>query len=273
MSMIRVFLLCSFLIVLCTSGIGIADTIDSSYYSRDSLIISLPADEVLSNGIRPPSEEQFTVRSLIGTARSYAIATYSNLIGLPSTFITEILATIFILLGAGACTLLLTRWRLPEDPNSRPRVLLNTIREHPGATQSELQKLTGHSRGSVSVNLHHLSMTSKIRKRVQNGKTRYYLACTPDDEMKGFLRKLTTQENPQKILEAIISNPGISQKELHETTDIPTTTLQWHLTQLAKYEAITTSRRKNTISYTVLPEYIWLYHHLTKETETTSTAE
>ncbi|HJK81415.1 MAG TPA: winged helix-turn-helix transcriptional regulator [Methanocorpusculum sp.] len=188
------------------------------------------------------------------------------MIGIPPTFISETITILFILLGAGGLTFLLTRWKLPEDPNSRPRILLNTIREHPGATQSELQKLTGHSRGSVSVNLHHLGMASKIRKSVQNGKTRYYLACTPDDEMKGFLRKLTTQENPQKIFEAIISNPGISQKELHETTGIPKTTLQWHLSQLAKYEAIKSTRERNTIHYSVIPDHVLLYHHILEET-------
>ncbi|HJK10573.1 MAG TPA: winged helix-turn-helix domain-containing protein, partial [Methanocorpusculum sp.] len=94
-----------------------------------------------------------------------------------------------------------------------------------------------------------------------------------EDRSLEFMKHLIQQERPQKIFRTIMNTPGITQKELAETTDIPTTTLQWHLTQLAKYEAITTSRRKNTISYTVLPEYIWLYHHLTKETETTSTAE
>lgn len=212
------------------------------------------------------------IRSLTNEIQYSLVSSYNHCIGLPTTFITETIAIIFILLGAGACTLLLTRWKLPEDPNSRPRILLNTIREHPGATQSELQKLTGHSRGSVSVNLHHLSMTSKIRKRVQNGKTRYYLACTPDDEMKGFLRKLTTQENPQKILEAIISNPGISQKELHETTGIPKTTLQWHLSQLAKYEAIKSTRERNTVHYNVIPDLVLLYNNALEETKQNNTS-
>ncbi|HJK44679.1 MAG TPA: hypothetical protein O0X85_07245, partial [Methanocorpusculum sp.] len=86
-------------------------------------------------------EGQTSIRSMLELAKRDILATYGYLVGLPSAFITETIATIFILLGAGACTLLLTRWRLPEDPNSRPRILLNTIREHPGATQSELQKL------------------------------------------------------------------------------------------------------------------------------------
>lgn len=273
MYLIKKIILCSFLLILCICGVSIADTPEyPAYYSRDNLIISLTDDTIPNDDTQLVVDGQTDVKSLINEIKYHLLSLYGSLIGIPSTFITETLATIFILLGAGSLTLLLTRWKLPEDPNSRPRVLLNTIREHPGATQSELQKLTGHSRGSVSVNLHHLSMTSKIRKRVQNGKTRYYLACTPDDEMKGFLRKLTTQENPQKILEAIISNPGISQKELHETTGIPKTTLQWHLSQLAKYEAIQSTRERNTVHYNVIPDLVLLYNNALEETKQNNTS-
>ena len=269
----RKILLCSFLIIFCLCGTGISDIPENTvYYPGDNLYISLPTEEFPSDEIQSPVEKQAEIRSLADEGQYYLINSYNSLIGLPSAFISETIAIIFILLGAGACTLLLTRWKLPEDPNSRPRILLNTIREHPGATQSELQKLTGHSRGSVSVNLHHLGMASKIRKSVQNGKTRYYLASTPDDEMKGFLRKLTTQENPQKIFEAIISNPGISQKELHETTGIPKTTLQWHLSQLAKYEAIKITRERNTVHYNVIPDLVLLYNNALEETKQNNTS-
>lgn len=266
-------LICSFLFLLYLSGTCSAEVpTDLSYYSRDNLFVSPISDEFSNDNEHRLVEGQIEIKSQVELSKRYLLAWYGYLIGPPTTFITETLATIFILLGAGACTLLLTRWRLPEDPNSRPRILLNTIREHPGATQSELQKLTGHSRGSVSVNLHHLGMASKIRKSVQNGKTRYYLACTPDDEMKGFLRKLTTQENPQKIFEAIISNPGISQKELHETTGIPKTTLQWHLSQLAKYEAIKSTRERNTVHYSVIPDLVLLYNNALEETKQNNTS-
>ena len=86
------------------------------------------------------------------------------------------------------------------------------------------------------------------------------------------LRKLTTQENPQKILEAIISNPGISQKELHETTGIPKTTLQWHLSQLAKYEAIKSTRERNTVHYNVIPDLVLLYNNALEETKQNNTS-
>lgn len=273
MYLMRKFILCSFLLLLCICGVSIADTPkDTAYYPGDNLFISLTDDKIPNDESQDVIEEQTDIRTLMAKTQYYLITAYGDLTGIPSVFISETLAILFILFGAGGLTFLLTRWKLPEDPNSRPRVLLNTIREHPGATQSELQKLTGHSRGSVSVNLHHLSMTSKIRKRVQNGKTRYYLACTPDDEMKGFLRKLTTQENPQKILEAIISNPGISQKELHETTGIPKTTLQWHLSQLAKYEAIKSTRERNTVHYNVIPDLVLLYNNALEETKQNNTS-
>ena len=271
--MMKKLLICSFLLLLCFCGFSIAETPEGAvYYSRDSILISLPTGEVSNDDARLLIEENADIRSLTDKIKYTLLSSYGYLVGIPSAFISETISIFFILLGAGACTLLLTRWKLPEDPNSRPRILLNTIREHPGATQSELQKLTGHSRGSVSVNLHHLGMTSKIRKRVQNGKTRYYLACTPDDEMKGFLRKLTTQENPQKILEAIINNPGISQKELHETTGIPKTTLQWHLSQLAKYEAIQRTRERNTVHYSVIPDLVLLYNNALEETKQNNTS-
>ena len=172
--MMRKFLLFSILFLLCFFGVSTADTLgDNTYYPRGNLLISPLSEDIPSDDTQPIVEEQINIRSLADEVKYNMIATYSYLIGLPSAFISETISIFFILLGAGACTLLLTRWRLPEDPNSRPRILLNTIREHPGATQSELQKLTGHSRGSVSVNLHHLGMASKIRKSVQNGKTRY----------------------------------------------------------------------------------------------------
>ena len=251
MYMIKKILLCLFLFFLCLSGFSIADVPENTaYYTRDNLIISLTDDEIPNDESKPVVEGQNETRSQVYKIQHSLLAAYGSLTGIPSAFITETLAFLFILLGAGGLTFLLTRWKLPEDPNSRPRVLLNTIREHPGATQSELQKLTGHSRGSVSVNLHHLSMTSKIRKSVQNGKTRYYLA----------------------ILEAIISNPGISQKKLHETTGIPKTTLQWHLSQLAKYEAIKSTRERNTVHYNVIPDLVLLYNNALEETKQNNTS-
>ena len=69
------------------------------------------------------------------------------------------------------------------------------------------------------------------------------------------------------IFQAILTYPGITQKELSKTTDIPAITLQWHLAQFAKYEAIKISHEKNTVHYNVLTKYVWPYHSLTRQQE------
>ncbi len=253
----------SLFFMICLSGISGADTPNNAlYYPGDNLIISPGSDTIISDNTCPPIEEFTGIIPLMDQLHLSVISLYSRIIDFPSVFVTESVAIFFILLGGGALTLLVNRWKVPEDPESRPAILYNTIKEHPGATLSELQKLTGHSRGSVTANLHRLDMTAKIQKSVRDGRTRYYIASIPEDEIKGFLRKVASREKSQKIFEAIISTPGISQKELHETTGIPKTTLQWHLTQLARYEAIKRTRDRNTVHYSAIPDYILLYNHI-----------
>lgn len=190
---------------------------------------------------------------------------FNNSIGLPSSTFTDSLAIIFTFLGACALTRLVRRKKIPEDPDFRPMIVYDTIKERSGVTLAELQKLTGHSRGSLSVNLHRLALTKKIRKSVRDNKSRHYVVNAPDDDIKEFWRKIAAQEKSQKIFETIISMPGISQKELHETTGIPKTTLQWHLSQLVRYDAIKSTREKNTLHYSTIPDYILLYTYILEE--------
>lgn len=231
--------------------------------SRGTMVIS-NAPENFEDNEELPTLEKVTYIQPLDELRMYLTTLYTRMFGFPSLLFIEILTLITLLLGAGALTLLVNR-KIPDDPNSRLMILYNAIREHPGITLAELQKLTGHSRGSLTVNLHRLDRAAKIWKSVRDGKGRYYIANMPEDEMRGFLRKVAAQEKPQKIFEAIIQTPGISQKELHETTGISRTTLQWHLAQLAKYEAIKSTREKNIVHYSVIPDYILLYTHILEE--------
>ena len=231
--------------------------------SRGTMVISNAPADFQDNEDLPPLEKVTYIQPL-DELRLYLTTLYTRMFGFPSLLFVEMLTLTTLLLGAGALTLLINR-KIPDDPNSRLMILYNAIRDHPGITLAELQKFTGHSRGSISVNLHRLDRAAKIWKSVSDGKCRYYIANMPEDEIRGFLRKVAAQEKPQKIFEAIIRTPGISQKELHETTGIPKTTLQWHLAQLAKYEAIKSTRDKNIVHYSVIPDYILLYTRILEE--------
>lgn len=238
---------------------------ETVYYVIDGIYISPGPLGQVSDDSLPPIHETNNWKVITDQLRFFIIDIFNENIGFTPQVFTEFLAIIFILVSGGVLTLLITRWKVPTDPESRTMILYNTIKKHPGATLSELQELTGHSRGSVSANLHRLDINAKIQKSVHNGKARYYIANIPENEINGFLRKVAAREKPQKIFEAIISTPGISQKELHETTGIPKTTLQWHLTQLARYEVIKSMRDRNTVHYSVIPDYILLYNHILEE--------
>lgn len=263
----RYIALITFLFLLIVSPIITVSANDQTmhYYSSLDDVTVHPAPIEFSGEGDSFVIKEVNWRNPLNELRYILTLGYTRTYGFPPLLVIECLAFLTIVLGAGALTLLTTRGKLPDDPKSRTMILYNTIKEHPGTTLSELQELTGHSRGSVSVNLHRLDLNAKIQKSVRNGTTRYYIASIPEDEINGFLRKVATREKPQKIFETIISTPGISQKELHETTKIPKTTLQWHLAQLAKYEIIKSTRDRNTIHYSVIPDYILLYNHILEE--------
>ncbi|WP_338093602.1 winged helix-turn-helix transcriptional regulator [Methanorbis furvi] len=173
--------------------------------------------------------------------------------------ILQILGTCTLLLGAGALGFLITRKNLPDDPESRPMIVYNAIKENPGMTMAQLQRLTGIPRGSINYTVHRLSLAGKVKKITDNGAGSYYPAHVQIEGHEEFMHKVLTEERPNKIFQTIIDHPEISQKILVEKTGIPQTTLQWHLSQLAKYQAIKSVRNKNTIHYTAIPDYVLLY--------------
>ncbi|MDU9376616.1 hypothetical protein McpSp1_12390 [Methanocorpusculaceae archaeon Sp1] len=187
---------------------------------------------------------------------------YTGAWGLPSMLILQILAICTLLLGAGALGFLITRKNLPDDPESRPMIVYNAIKENPGMTMAQLQRLTGIPRGSINYTVHRLSLAGKVKKITDNGSGSYYPAHVQIEGHEEFMHKVLTEERPNKIFQTIIDQPGISQKILVEETGIPQTTLQWHLSQLAKYQAIKSVRNKNTIHYTAIPDYVLLYTQL-----------
>ena len=247
---------------------------EGQYYPLDGIHIT-PQNEPIENNPddTTPLVEKTGLFSIKDALHRTFITTYNQIFGFPPVIITELGSLFFLLLGGGALTGLIIRRTQKPHANPRTQTIYSLIQKKPGSTVAELQDNTGYSRGSINYNLTRLILADRIKKIPFKKTNHYYHIEDKEDRSLEFMKHLIQQERPQKIFRTIMNTPGITQKELAETTDIPTTTLQWHLSQLAKYEAIQTCRRKNTISYTVLPEYIWLYHHLTKETETTSTAE
>ena len=76
----RKLLLSSFLFMLCLPGIGIADVpAETVYYPGDNLFISLPTEEIPSDDIQPPVEEQTNIRSLATKTQHSLMTIYNRL--------------------------------------------------------------------------------------------------------------------------------------------------------------------------------------------------
>ncbi len=215
-------------------------------------------------------EENTQVTPIKKQIRNTLITTYSRTHEAPSMYFTELISAIIILLTSGALTALYVLRPELTDPESRPGKILAAVREHQGVTITELQRLTGYSRNSVSYNIHRLESYHKISKINRDGTYYYYTGTIPANGNEERMLHIISRKNPHAIFHTIMENPGITQKELIETTGIPQTTCQWHLSCLIRDQAITTQKEKNSIYYTALPEYVWLYNYLTKNSSMSS---
>ena len=198
------------------------------------------------------------------------ITSYSRTHGTPSMLFTEFLAAAIMVLTSGALGALYVLRPELTDPESRPVKILAAVRDHQGVTITELQRLTGYSRNSVSYNIHRLESYHKISKINRGGTYYYYTGTIPANGNEERMLHILSRKNPHIIFHTIMENPGITQKELIETTGIPQTTCQWHLSCLIRDQTISTQKEKNSIYYTALPEYVWLYNYLTKSSSMSS---
>ena len=144
------------------------------------------------------------------------------------------------------------RRRLSDNPKSRAMQILAYLRKHPGATQTEIVKATGYSRGSVAYNLQRLQQDCRVSQIT----SRYYPADEyPTEEQAGADRALRNAQR-QRIFRIIAENPGISRKQLAEEIQMPVSTLRWHLGKLTKEHLVISEVKQHTICYSVNPEFI-----------------
>ncbi len=215
-------------------------------------------------------EENMQITQITEQLQDVLITTYSRTHEAPSMLFTEFLAAAIMVLTSGALAALYVLRPELTDPESRPVKILTAVREHQGVTITELQRLIGYSRNSVSYNIHRLESYHKISKINRDGTNYYYTGTIPANGNEERMLHIISRKNPHIIFHTIMENPGITQKELIETTGIPQTTCQWHLSCLIRDQAITTQKEKNSIYYTALPEYVWLYNYLTKNSSMSS---
>ena len=159
---------------------------------------------------------------------------------------------IITLVTSGYILFLYTRRKLSDNPKSRAMKILAYLREHPGATQTEIVKATGYSRGSVAYNLQRLQQDCRVSRIT----SRYYPADEYPTEKEAGADRVLRNAQRQRIFRIIAEHPGISRKQLAEEMQIPVSTLRWHLGKLTKEHLVLSEVKQHTICYSVNPDFI-----------------
>ncbi|WP_425438301.1 winged helix-turn-helix transcriptional regulator [Methanocorpusculum petauri] len=72
------------------------------------------------------------------------------------------------------------------------------------------------------------------------------------------------------IFHPILEHPDISQKQISRSTDIPVTTLRWHLARLQKPRVITFEKNLNITCYLIPPSFAEKYRSIMETIGTVS---
>lgn len=137
--------------------------------------------------------------------------------------------------------------------NKNRTALLTYIVNNPGCTLADLSKNTGINRGTAKYHLYVLIIERKIVRK-KDGKMSYLFTNGGVHlEMK---QVYGYNMNPakRKILDIIISRPGITNKEIAEHLDLDRSTVYWHLRQFLEENMVVSRWDGRYRHYFLLPE-------------------
>jgi predicted transcriptional regulator len=140
---------------------------------------------------------------------------------------------------------------------------------HLGSAVGQIAGALGLSHSLVRYHLGRLEKSGRLLQKYHHKKRLYYPAgpYSPVLIRAGLINQILSKKNQQIIFETILAHPDITQRELIEATGIPQTTLQWHVLQLRKANAIAQDRVKNTVHYFANEDFIRDYQHIFSNNE------
>ncbi|MDD5187599.1 MAG: winged helix-turn-helix transcriptional regulator [Methanoregula sp.] len=132
-------------------------------------------------------------------------------------------------------------------------LLLEYIGTHPGCTVADLSKNTGINRGTARYHLYLLLLERKIVQK-KFGKLSYLFTNggTPLEKKRvyGYIMNPAKRE----ILNVILDQPGISNKEIAERLLLKRNTVHWHLQQFLDEQMVASRWDGRNMNYILLPE-------------------
>ncbi|MEN6443510.1 MAG: winged helix-turn-helix transcriptional regulator, partial [Methanoregula sp.] len=118
---------------------------------------------------------------------------------------------------------------------------------------ADLSKNTGINRGTARYHLYLLLLERKVVQK-KYGKLSYIFANSGRPLEKKRVYGYIMNPTKQKILNLILDQPGISNKEIAERLDLKRNTIHWHLQQFIEEEMVAFRWDGRNRNYIILPE-------------------
>ena len=135
------------------------------------------------------------------------------------------------------------------SPSSRRIQIQQYIEKHPGCSEADVVKNTGHSRNSTVHHIQKLIRENKIRKTPYHKTVRYYSADNPETET-DTINAARTKEKPAVILSAL-ERKSMTVSELEAETGISAASLRWYLAKLEEDGIVSSEKIGHTIYYSM----------------------
>ena len=152
------------------------------------------------------------------------------------------------LIFAGA-VLLSVNFVRSVSPSSRRIQIQQYIEKHPGCSEADVVKNTGHSRNSTVHHIQKLIRENKIRKTPYHKTVRYYSADESSAE-KDIINAARAKEKPAAVLSAL-ERKSMTLSELESETGISAASLRWHLAKLEDDGIVSSDKIENTVYYSL----------------------
>ncbi len=132
--------------------------------------------------------------------------------------------------------------RLLESP--RRERLMQAIEENPGINLTGLRKLMDLSWGTTVYHLRLLEDRSLITSVVGQGKRHFFMNSngSHNAQLREAVAALAGRETTQRLVGAIMSEPGLSQRELARRVGVSDRVVTHHMRRLRKFSLVETQR-------------------------------
>ncbi len=137
--------------------------------------------------------------------------------------------------------------------NKNRAAILDYIGNNPGCTLADLSKNTGINRGTARYHLWLLIFEQKVVRK-KDGKEGYLFTNGRSHLERKRVYGYIMNPAKREILNTILANPGISNKEIADNLQLDTSTIHWHLQQFLKEEMVVSRWDGRNVSYVLLPE-------------------